>query len=537
MRSVESLLSLGSIIKIVDNNLNEITEVVEWKEVWLLLNIEYSRAYSLKVYLQNKEIGISIIKTKDNKWVPVCNLGKLTIGKYSVKIFEYDIILNVFEFMVISKKIKLEDIGIIIEELNHKLPVDIAVGINDNKGFMGGNLKTKQYNTIEQEIALLKRILNGDSERAPLISILRGISNNIQSELSSEEIWVSSERVKRPQGRKLAKAYYRVGNIKDDGIPLKIIDSRSVNNYNIYENQLLKLFLEQLMYRVRRISFCKWLNNRPLLCKEINSLKKAYNQIELVIKEFDFLGQIDFPTQLSFNINMVLLKNMYYKEIFKSYIELQKNIIIKFEENEMLAQLNDIPYIYQMWATLKVLNSLISFANNNNYIIIRENILTKMNGLPIMNFKKNGKICLELDKVENNIKIKVELEKIYNSEGIIQSISFNQKPDIAIEIYKYDEPIGVIIFDPKYKLDSENLTDKDSDTEGNQKPKKEDIDKMHAYRDSIRIKQGNNIVKYAIILYPGNTQIYKEIQAWKMYPEENDDFENKIQQLINHVIN
>lgn len=55
------------------------------------------------------------------------------------------------------------------------------------------------------------------------------------------------------------------------------------------------------------------------------------------------------------------------------------------------------------------------------------------------------------------------------------------------------------MFDPKYKLEGEVIEGIAPDG----KPKKVDIDKMHAYRDAIRDEQGRRVVDYAAILFPG----------------------------------
>ena len=56
----------------------------------------------------------------------------------------------------------------------------------------------------------------------------------------------------------------------------------------------------------------------------------------------------------------------------------------------------------------------------------------------------------------------------------------------------------LILFDPKYKLDSET-----NGEPGDGKPKKVDIDKMHAYRDAIRLADGDRVIRYAATNYPG----------------------------------
>ena len=58
-----------------------------------------------------------------------------------------------------------------------------------------------------------------------------------------------------------------------------------------------------------------------------------------------------------------------------------------------------------------------------------------------------------------------------------------------------------MVFDPKYKLDSEELEGEVTDG----RPKKIDIDKMHAYRDAIRDTGDQRAVTYAAILYPGTS--------------------------------
>ncbi|MFL5663618.1 MAG: nuclease domain-containing protein, partial [Ktedonobacteraceae bacterium] len=68
---------------------------------------------------------------------------------------------------------------------------------------------------------------------------------------------------------------------------------------------------------------------------------------------------------------------------------------------------------------------------------------------------------------------------------------------------------------PKYKLEGGQAGMDD----GNGLPKKEDIDKMHAYRDAIRDKAQRRVVQSAAILYPGSPQRYVDgIEALQAYP-------------------
>lgn len=76
----------------------------------------------------------------------------------------------------------------------------------------------------------------------------------------------------------------------------------------------------------------------------------------------------------------------------------------------------------------------------------------------------------------------------------------------------------MIIFDPKYKLSSELVTDDETDG----RPKSVDVDAMHTYRDAIRTAvDGARAVTYAGILYPGATERFgRAIAAIRAQPGE-----------------
>jgi predicted component of viral defense system (DUF524 family) len=82
-------------------------------------------------------------------------------------------------------------------------------------------------------------------------------------------------------------------------------------------------------------------------------------------------------------------------------------------------------------------------------------------------------------------------------------MSFPQIPDVTVEVRAAGSTPRLYLFDPKYKLDSQT-----DDPQAEAAPKKEDIDKMHAYRDAIRGPDGEQIVRFAAILYPGPSQFF-----------------------------
>ena len=99
-------------------------------------------------------------------------------------------------------------------------------------------------------------------------------------------------------------------------------------------------------------------------------------------------------------------------------------------------------------------------------------------------------------------------ERTYGNGGGQRSVSFTQRPDVAVDIRSQSGDLDLVLFDPKYKLDA--------DDERSGIPVKSDVDKMHSYRDAIRDPLGEHLVRFAATLYPGRTQCYgrDSMTAW-----------------------
>jgi PD-(D/E)XK nuclease superfamily protein len=114
----------------------------------------------------------------------------------------------------------------------------------------------------------------------------------------------------------------------------------------------------------------------------------------------------------------------------------------------------------------------------------------------------------------------------------LRSISFKQIPDITLEVAAPGELPRLLLFDPKYKLDSEAEGEI-----GDGKPKKPDIDAMHAYRDAIRTQSETHVVEYAAILYPGPEKRYGDgIEALSARPLQPEVLEHRVRAVVAHAL-
>ena len=184
------------------------------------------------------------------------------------------------------------------------------------------------------------------------------------------------------------------------------------------------------------------------------------------------------------------------------------------------------------WGTLAVLDTLVQTALKAGFELRTQRLFERRKGELFIRLLPDGKPLAELIRREDGARLCFIPELTINATGRYASESFPQRPDIVIEISNGEES-RLLIFDPKYKLDSELSAD--SDSVG--RPKKEDIDKMHAYRDAIRDRSKKRVVALASILYPGPTQIFgKGIAALRALPGEGEKLRANVSQIFSTAL-
>jgi predicted component of viral defense system (DUF524 family) len=217
-------------------------------------------------------------------------------------------------------------------------------------------------------------------------------------------------------------------------------------------------------------------------------------------RDASFLNEVGTLDQPIKTATMVLLRTRPYSQILSLYLELRKSMRVTLDHARLDVPLENLPSLYQSWCSLNLIAVLTDEAARLGYKAIFERLMHRHNHTLLVNVMAAGKPLLKL-RHPNGTTIQVIPERTFGSSGEFRSLSFQQKPDIVIEKCLPDGDVELFLFDPKYKLDSEEP----DGVEGT--PKKVDIDKMHAYLDSIvRARDRKKIVKLAAILYPGTTK-------------------------------
>jgi hypothetical protein len=507
-----------------------ILQPMEWETTHLQINVDSIGWEELEVTFQNQPLEL-YLKKMAGKVAVMADLPRLNTGTYQLRLW-YRGETEECKFTVLPRKISESAYYQLIEDLNQNLPLDIVISLNRMAGFGAIGMATNyQARTLAQELERFKRALNGTKDRLGLLDVVRLLQENHHQVLSQRHEWTPRERVRMPHPAKLHHAFTRPMNIEGNK-PIKVIDSKIEHTVDTYENRLVKLFVHQVETGLKQA-----ITKLTLLRKDesVRIVQDLLDSLQKAVRRASFLKNVTLPQHFIAQSTMVLLKVPAYRATLEGYIELQRIPIIEANIPAMDAPLENIPFLYQYWATLQVYSSLLKVGNELGYSVKQQKLVSKNRNHLVVQVFKSGDASLILEHPQYHSRITFFTEKTYSRfGGEMRSVSFPQIPDISIEVESGSER-KVIIFDPKYKLDSEEWND-ENDEVGKGKPKKVDIDKMHAYRDSIRDCDGRLVVTFATILYPGRTVHYfNGLAAINAYPGDNQ-FEGEVERVFRECL-
>ncbi len=161
--------------------------------------------------------------------------------------------------------------------------------------------------------------------------------------------------------------------------------------------------------------------------------------------------------------------------------------------------------------------ALLKVAAGLGYRVEERRLASRDAGGVFVRILPDGRPVIVLTHPEHLTTVRLIPERWYRRAGGLRSVSYEQRPDVALKVECPGGPPRLYLFNPKYKLDGEFIEGEAKDG----RPKKVDADKMHAYRDAIRDGTGRRVVQLAAIMYPGpGVQYGQGIEALPATPGE-----------------
>ena len=407
---------------------------------------------------------------------------------------------------------------------------------------------TRDAQTLYQRFAFLKSLISGEDFQAAMSEIIK----------RPHVGWIDYHEPTSPNkgikatsavSRQLAKAGPRVAwdHPTIRSIPLLIDNHRTEVSVDTTPNRFVKFALEQwrdVVAKIADLLATEVLN--PVIDRGLREVRETVDQLDALLAEglFREIGNIDgFPAD-----NQVLHKREGYRDVFRAYIQFDVAAKLSWDGGEDVygAGKRDVATLYEYWAFMKLAELVSELCdapfNFTDFIEAKKDSLN-------VTLKQGKQQVLSgiAERKGRELYIELWFNRSFNRSKLEGSWSQAMRPDYTMKISpcKGDditfEPIFVH-FDAKYRLNHlselfSNIDDlgqleieTDETINSLYGPKREDLLKMHAYRDAIKRSAG------AYVIYPGTeTREYRQyhellpgLGAFALKPTEQGTAQGKV---------
>jgi hypothetical protein len=287
----------------------------------------------------------------------------------------------------------------------------------------------------------------------------------------------------------------------------------------------------------------------PAMASDLEALASEFR---LACTRATFLRQVRLPFVSAGRVTMVLLKNPAYRAVLEDYLALHKQSSVRLEEPALNAPLNKFPFLYQLWANLKVMSVMLQVCAESGYLCVSHRWVKRDNKGLFIQVMYDGEAAIELSCPITGRGVRLLPWRTDSGSEKNLSTSHELPPGLAIAIYTAEKPPVVLLFDPKYKVAPESakkaVAKKTSaktkaaknemvDALGAIEPMKEDIDELLLCMDQVRTPEGVREIQYAAILYPGQRkQIASDLEALSARPSDGEALQKNVYDLLRRYL-
>ncbi|MDZ4837677.1 MAG: nuclease domain-containing protein [Candidatus Melainabacteria bacterium] len=468
-------------------------------------------------------------------------------GHYEL-LLEFDNVREQRTITIMPRNFAESDLASLIHDLTNALPYAIASQLNQCGAQLGALPAQDQVSALENEYFKLRGAIAGANNKLGMLQILPILQRECHQVLSTKLELRSVNKLRRPDISKLPQAISIPGNVVTSQKLYQMFDVTVHRSYEAYENRLVKAYVIALRSRVARLQAELKSFAPSAMATDLDTLA---NEFHLAYMRAGFLREVKNPSLSSLRITMVLLKNPAYRAVLEGYLALNSTASVALDEPALYTlPLNHFPYLYQRWVNLKVLSALLQVGLESGFRCVSHHWVKsnqKSISIQVMN---DGHPAVQLSCPTTGRLVSFVP---WSATGGTENISGqNLLMGAAVTIETHGKPVSILLFDPKYWVDSRKTDGETSDAEktnaektkakkaqakkttaksddasqnlSSLEPHQEDIDRILRYRDTVKSSDRTSEIHYAAILYPGQTkQIAVGLEALPAHPSDGDD--------------
>lgn len=472
------------------------------------------------------------------------------VGTLSIPVFENGIEKGLFKLEVQSVKTSYrKDYRFMLESItNHA--ADLILQTNSPVNQTLEVDFDKDAKTLYQQFCFVKSIIDTDDFEIAIQQITKAPVTTWTSKIEHKDVRglkrLSSRDVKNlvnSQNRIQLPKDHHLKKVGINSIALNIPTSIKEETTDTPENRFIKYVLNTFLF------FCEEIQLRSNRGSRL--FQEAQNIANKLVAhlQHNLFKEVSRPTTIKLN-SPVLQKKAGYREVLKTWLmfDLSAKLIWEGGQDVYEGGSKNIAKLYEYWLFFKVLEAVKETFNIDSQEYKK---LIKPTGDNLgLQLKEGNQIALNGTYIskERELSIQFSYNKPFNSNLELSaegSWSLRMIPDYTISIWPKEvgikeaektEQLVHIHFDAKYKV--KNKVD-------NSMFKREDILKMHAYKDAIRRTGGAYILYPGIDSKPTNFKGFHEVLpglgAFAIRPsEENSGIQyliNFITEVKNHFLN
>ncbi len=489
----------------------------EWETATLVLPIARSEVTGHQVLINGIHATLRLQRV-GRRWRVVSAWPRSGPGTYHVEVRRQGELVSDHTLRVRSSRLDSQAIDALFHDLEEWLPYRIATAAHGLGGLWGSVRILRREATVTQEFLRLRNAVRGSSTLPGLMDVLSRIQHDPHVSLVRVQPWVARDQVRRPSASALVSSLTRSSNVDASGLPIEVLDDRSVRTTDTPENRLVRAYVDVVDVRLRLLDHLLSTQDVHGYRQQVHALR---GELDRAVRQVTFLPPSQRDTAVPQRPSTTMMKRPAYRATLKGYLALRRDLVPRMDDSAPEVKVQNLPFLYEVWAAALVLAAVLEAGRDRGFVLQDQRFAVQRLGELVIRISQGQQALAVL--VHPVTKMRVTLfyqRQISGTSHGLRSLAFDQVPDLVLEVVRHGGDRAVWILDAKYKLDGSaqqlaalfaagtGSTGSIRAAGGNLGPVKADIDKMHAYRDAIRDEHGGQVVRFAGVIYPGPLMWY-----------------------------